>query len=485
MIKRFGLYCLVLWLGLGYPHQLWSAESTQSNVHDPIAKVIFWVTLIFALAILGRAIAKRLHQPGVLGELIIGIIFGNICYFLNIDLFIIVREGGAVFNIMQSVINGLALPEAIAQNIPDPRYAQEILTVLQQPAGLDLIKIGYILDILSRYGVIFLLFMVGLESSFEELKQVGKEAFKVAFIGVIMPIILGYATAFWLLPHASFNTALFVAATLSATSIGITARVLTEMKQLHTREAKTILGAAMLDDVLGLIILAVVSSIVVNGQLNWLMMIQVTISALLFFVGVVLLGPWILRLTVKQFRLFEAWEAKLFVSFLFVMLMSWVATLIGLASIIGAFAAGLVIHDGFFSEETHKPGSFGIKELVAPLEAILAPLFFMLIGIQVKLEAFLDWHVLFAAGALTLAAILGKIVSGIGAHKKDDRLLVGIGMMPRGEVGLVFASIGRTLGVISDQIFSAIILMVIITTLLAPPLLKIRFQQHHKESATI
>ena len=150
-----------------------------------------------------------------------------------------------------------------------------------------------------------------------------------------------------------------------------------------------------------------------------------------------------------------------------------------LAGIIGAFAAGLLIHDAFFDGKQHHGKSLiAIHDLISPLELLFAPLFFMLIGIQVKLETFMDWHVLLTAIGLTIVAIVGKLVSGLGADGRDDRLLIGIGMLPRGEVGLVFASIGRTMGLISDSLFSAIILMVIMTTFVAPPWLKSRFQKH-------
>ena len=393
----------------------------------------------------------------------------------NLNLFVVLREGSIVFNIMHAVLDGAPLAEAVHAIITNPHDANQMIAVLKSDSGIEFIKVGYVLDIFSRYGVIFLLFMVGLESSFEELKRTGRESTQVAIVGVIAPITLGFGVAYLLVPNVSFQTALFVAATLSATSIGITARVLSEMKKLNTREAKTILGAAMLDDVLGLIILAIVSSIVIGGVFEMTQILQIAFSALLFFAGVLSIGPWVLRKSVRCFSLFELWEAKLFVSFLFVMLLSWLATLVNLSSIIGAFSAGLIIHDGFFDSDESKHHRFDIKDLVAPFEAILAPLFFVLIGIQVKLESFWGWPVMAMAIGLTLAAVLGKLVSGIGANKKDDRLLIGIGMLPRGEVGLVFASIGRTLGVISDELFSAIIFMVIVTTLLAPPLMKRRY----------
>jgi Kef-type K+ transport system membrane component KefB len=447
---------------------------------DPVALVIFWVTLIFAFAVLGRYIAKCCQQPGVLGELVIGVLIGNIGYFLGIKLFVILRAGGSVFNIMSAMLEGVTLNHAVFTTLVDPYYATELLDVVKNSHGVDLIKVGYILDIFARYGVIFLLFMVGLESSVTELKQSGRAATMVALLGMVSPIFLGFLVAYWLIPHVSMTTALFVAATLSATSIGITARVLSELKKLHTLEAKTILGAAMLDDVLGLVILAIVSSVVVNGNIDIFSVLQIIGSAVLFFASALLLGPWILRVSIKYFNVFALWEAKLFVSFLFVMLLAWFATTLHLASIIGSFVAGLIIHDNFFimqndSQCHNKQYNFSIKELVAPLEAILAPLFFTLIGIQVKLEAFKDWHVLGMAGGFIVAAVLGKLISGLGADKRCDRWLIGIGMLPRGEVGLIFASIGRSLGVLSDQVFASIVLMVFFTTLLAPPLLKMRY----------
>ena len=443
---------------------------------DPMGLVIFWVTVIFAFALFGRAVAKRFNQPGVLGELLAGVIVGNLLYFFGVKLFIVLREGATVFNIIRDVLDGATLDTAVHAVMPKGFYANQMIATLKTPAGMEYIKVGYVLDIFSRFGVIFLLFMVGLESSFQDLKRTGQEATRVALIGVIAPIILGYGVAYYLLPEATFQTALFVAATLSATSIGITARVLSDLKKLHTREAKTILGAAMLDDVLGLIILAIVSGVVINGSLEPMLVIQIILSAILFFVGVLSLGPWILHQAIRCFGSFELWESKLFVSFMFVMVLSWMATQVHLASIIGAFAAGLIIHDGFFAEGDGKQRRFDIKELVAPLEAILAPLFFVLIGIQVKLESFMNGSVLLMAFALIVAAILGKLLSGLGANRKDDRLLIGFGMIPRGEVGLVFASIGRTLDVLSDELFAAIILMIIVTTLLAPMLLKQRYQ---------
>lgn len=448
----------------------------RASEHDPIASILLWVTLLFSLAIAGRIIARRCKQPGVLGELLMGVLLGNACYFFGCQMMMVLREGPAVFSIVHEMLSGLSLKEATDKIIPNPFYAAQLFESLSSPDALEFIKVSFSLDFFARFGVIFLLFMVGLESSFEELRHTGRAALQVAVIGVIAPIILGFLVAYLLIPDASYHVNLFVAATLSATSIGITARVLSDMKTLRTREARTILGAAMLDDVFGLIILAIVSSIVINGQIEITTLLQVIIASALFFTLSLMLGPWFLRQFVKWGKGLEAGESKLFISFFFVMLLAWLATIVQLAAIIGAFVAGMIINDLFFeTNQTIVKHHLRIKDFVAPLEFLFTPIFFMLIGIQVKVETFFDWHVLLIAIGLTVAAIVGKLLSGLGADNKDDRLLIGIGMLPRGEVGLVFASIGRTLGVISDQIFSAIIVMIMVTTLIVPPLLKKRY----------
>ncbi len=448
---------------------------------DPVSPVIFWVTLIFVFGVLGRYVAVRFKQPGVLGELLMGVLLGNGCYFLGMHLAVILREGPVVFNILENTLNGLPLIKAVNTVIPNPKYAQEVITALSAKNGIDWLKIAYVVDIFSRYGVIFLLFMVGLESSVADLKRTGRESFQVAALGVFAPILLGLLVTFILMPHSTFGAHLFVAAALSATSVGITARVLKDMKKLNTREAKTILGAAMIDDVLGLIVLAIVSSLVVTGGISMGTVGQIFLLSLAFFAGVLWIGPWFLQKMVNFFSFLEPWEAKLSTAFLFVMVLSWLASVMQLSTIIGAFAAGLLIHDGFFKPRKDQKPALGIKELMAPLEALLAPLFFMFIGIQVKIESFFDGDVLLIASGLIIAAILGKLVSGLGGKRGDDRLLIGIGMLPRGEVGLVFASIGRTLGVISDQLFSAIIMMVVVTTFVAPLWLKSRYTKHATE----
>lgn len=462
---------LVLCSALG-----WSATVTKQHA-QPITPVLLWITLILFFAIIGRFLAKRVKQPAVLGELVMGIFLGNLGYFFGLELAIILREGSSIYGILREVLLGVALPQAVSLNITNPYYAVQVTTALSSEHGLDYFKIGYVLDVFATYGVILLLFKVGLETSLTEMRNTGGAALRVAMLGVLAPIILGFGVAMLLLPDLSYQTDLFIAATLSATSIGITARVLTELKKLRTREARTILGAAMLDDVFGLIILAMVSSIVIKGNLDLWMVGKIILATMLFFAGVLLVSTTLIRRLIKFFQLFlEPWEVKLLVTFLFIMLLALLATMVGLASIIGAFAAGVILHDGLFDNNLPKQlHSRSINNLISPLESILAPLFFILIGIQVKLELFFTLPVIKIAACLIVAAIIGKLISGIGARSNDDRWIIGIGMLPRGEVGLIFASVGRILGVISDDLFSAIILMVMVTTIIAPPLLKWRY----------
>ncbi|MCR9192303.1 MAG: cation:proton antiporter [Gammaproteobacteria bacterium] len=450
---------------------------------DPGSSIIFWGTLILFFGIIGRYLAKCLDQPGVLGELLMGVIVGNVCYYAGIQLMVILRDGGAVSEVIRHVLKGVPLKTAVYDSIHNFTYAKEVIEALSGPNGQQWINVSAVVDAFSSYGVIFLLFMVGLESSLTELKKTGKAATKVAVIGVIAPIVLGILVTEWLLPEAKFSTALFVAATLCATSVGITVRVLQDMKKLKTEEAKTILGAAMIDDVLGLIILAVVSGMVVMGAVNVWTIGRIFFMAVIFFPLSLWLGPMLLRKMIGWMTFVDHWEAKLLTSFMFLMCFSWLATLVHMSTIIGAFMAGIIIHEGFFEpreRELKDPQS--IRNLLAPFEAIFAPLFFMLIGIQVKLESFLDKQVILFSICLLLVAVIGKVVSGLGGNRRDDRLLIGMGMVPRGEVGLVFASVGKGLGVIPDTLFSAIIVMVVVTTFMTPLCMKFRYHTRKKKA---
>ncbi len=197
----------------------------------------------------------------------------------------------------------------------------------------------------------------------------------------------------------------------------------------------------------------------------------------LFLAGAIYLGPWLLKFIIRLVRHLDLMEAKMFISFLFVMVLAWMANLAGLATIVGAFTAGLIMQDAYFRHWGHeREHTVCIRDLIMPLEVILVPIFFVLMGIQVKLESFLDWQVIILVDRPAGRSHRRKLLAGFGASRDNNRWAIGIGMLPRGEVGLIFAAIGKSLGVIDDALFSAIVLMVILTTLLAPPLLKYSLQ---------
>jgi len=468
-MRTWGRFALLPALAL--PGSSWAAGAGHS---DPIAPVILGMTAILCCALLGRYLARRLGQPSVLGELVMGIALGNGLYWLGLDFITVLREGTAVFDIVERALGGSDWRSAAHAVLP-PEKAGEILAILQGPHGADILHVVQAVDLFSRYGVIFMLFLVGLETSLRELRAVGGDSVRVALIGVAAPFALGFTAALYLLPEKDLNTDLFIAAALCATSVGITARVLQDLGRSRSPEAHIILGAAVIDDILGLLILTIVSGIVVTGSLDLAQMGITTVKAVLFLGGAIFLGPWFLRWVIGFMRHMALVEAKLFVSFIFVMLLAWLANLAGLATIVGAFAAGVILHDGYFErwyteDEGRRP--LTVRELVAPLEAVLAPIFFVLMGVQVKIETFLTPDVAFLALGLLVAAVVGKLLAGWGARAAVNRWVVGVGMMPRGEVGLIFASIGMGLGVIDEALFAAVVLMVIVTTLVTPPALR-------------
>jgi Kef-type K+ transport system membrane component KefB len=316
-------------------------------------------------------------------------------------------------------------------------------------------------------------------------------------LGVIAPFILGFGVS-WLfikeLPAelaavvpANFSLNyihMFIGAVLCATSVGITARVFKDLGKLQTKEAQIILGAAVIDDVLGLIILAVVSGIISAAELGQPLAIGALLRligvSILFLGGALGLGVFLVPKVMKQLAKLRTAGVMLISALLFAFLLSYLANAAGLAAIVGAFAAGLIleeVHFHGFREEIH------IEQLIKPLATFLVPIFFVLMGIQVRLETFADFSVLGVAAGLTIVAIIGKQICGLGVVEKGlDRITVGVGMIPRGEVGLIFASIGKGLKVIDDATFSAMVIMVIVTTLVTPPVLKLTLARWEKRN---
>ena len=389
------------------------------------------LAIILAAAKLGGDLATRARQPAVLGELVAGVLLGNL---------------GLI---------GITGLQGLATN----------------PT----------LDALAQVGVIILLFEVGLESTVRDMVQVGATAVLVATLGVIAPFALGWWVGALLLPGDGPYAHAFLGATLTATSVGITARVLRDLGKGATPEARVILGAAVVDDVFGLVILAVLSGLITaaNGgtPMAYGSVGLIVVKAVVFLCGAIAVG---LVAAPRLFGLASRLQGRgvlLATALVICFALSWMASLIGLAAIVGAYAAGLVLEDVHYRPFTER-GERPLGELLQPVGAFLVPLFFVLMGMRVDLTAFARKEVLGLAALLTVAAILGKQACALGAiGGKLDRLTIGLGMIPRGEVGLIFANIGLGLTlagrpVIAGTTYSAIVIMVIVTTLVTPPALR-------------
>ncbi|MDC3957986.1 cation:proton antiporter [Polyangium jinanense] len=392
--------------------------------------VVLYLAVILAAAKLGGDLAVRIGQPAVLGELVFGVLLGNL--------------GLLGFS------------------------------------GFEPIKTDASIDMLSRLGVLVLLFEVGLESTVAQMLEVGVTSFFVATLGVVAPFALGWLFGAWILPGASPYVHAFLGATLTATSVGITARVLQDLKESQSPEARIILGAAVIDDVLGLVILAVVTGILGaadrGGSMSYGEIGIVFGKALVFLVGSLVIGAKLSRRLFPIASRLRARGVLLALGLAFCFLFAWIAGLLGLAPIVGAFAAGLVLEDMHFRDFTTR-GESTLEHLLQPISSFLVPIFFVLMGMRTNLGAFAQPGVPLLAAALTVAAIVGKQACSLGVGKGVDRLSIGIGMIPRGEVGLIFASIGQSLTVggkpvIDGAVFSAVVAMVIVTTMVTPPALK-------------
>jgi Kef-type K+ transport system membrane component KefB len=329
--------------------------------------------------------------------------------------------------------------------------------------------------------VVILLFEIGLESTVSEMIQVGLPSLLVALLGVITPFGLGWAVSAWMLADQGPYVHAFIGATLTATSVGITARVLQDLGRSRTAEARVILGAAVIDDVLGLIILAVVGGIITSAnqglQMSYAGIGAIVGTAVAFLVTALVVGVWLSRRLFGLAARLHGSGVLLATALIFCFGLAYLASRVGLAPIVGAYAAGLTLERVHFQSFVDR-GEQQLEHLLHPISTFLVPVFFVFMGMRVDLVAFSQIHVLALAGLLTIAAIIGKQACSIGAIGRSfDRLSIGIGMIPRGEVGLIFANVGLGLSVagrpVLDQaVYSAIVVVVIVTTIATPPALK-------------
>jgi len=321
---------------------------------------------------------------------------------------------------------------------------------------------------LAEIGAIFLLFTVGLESSPHELIRIGRRSFNVAIAGVVLPFVCGLL--YMKLRGESTHEAMFVAAAMVATSVGITARILQDMKVLKSRAARIILGAAVFDDILGMVLLAIVVSISSGTGVHWLHLSVVLAEAVGFALFMVYLGPGVVGRMRPGLQRLTTRDAPLILALATCLLLSVAATKIGMAAIIGAFFAGLIFSD--YSPE------WGLRPRVNGINEFLAPFFFFTMGARLDIRVF-QGNVFLVAVIVSLLALVSKIV-GCGLPMLKDgwraALKVGMGMTPRGEVALIIALIGLQMNMVSQRAYAIVIFMTGVTTLVSPPLLRYLFR---------
>ena len=431
-------------------------EEGHGGGHSSVAAPLFAAIVLILLAakVVGD-LFERLGMPAVLGELSVGILLGNIA-LLSTQWY-----GGDGWH----GLDFLQVPDETDM------LAMTKMQIAYHP--------GIALKLLAEIGVVLLLFEVGLESNVQEMMKVGVSSLLVAILGVVAPMILGVAVGWVLLQHEPWQVSLFLGATLCATSVGITARVLKDLGKHQQRESQIILGAAVIDDVLGLIILAVVSGIIEQGdQFSAMSLVEIAAKAIGFLVVAVVLGSHLLiKPLFKAATVLRGHGLLVTTSLVICFGMAYLANMVGLAPIVGAFAAGLVLDHAHYQNLGEKE-HLTLEQALAPLTALLVPIFFVQMGVMVDLTSFADPSVWLLAGAISVVAVIGKQVCSFGVLEKGlNKFAIGLGMIPRGEVGLIFASVGAGLmangePVVSGKTYSAIIVMVILTTMVTPPLLK-------------
>ncbi len=428
MRRRPARFSLMLALFAAVPATAFATE----DGHGLDATIWLILAGMILAAKIGGEVAVRLNQPAVLGELCAGIVLGNL---------------GMI---------GIHALDGAAELVP--------------------------IEFLAEFGVVLLLFEVGLESTLTEMRAVAPTSGLVAIIGVVAPMTLGYGVSLWLLPDAPFSLHLFIGATLCATSVGITARVLKDLHAMAQPETRVILGAAVIDDVLGLIVLAVVASIAEFGSMPGPMDLTIIIGlAAGFLIGALVLGAYVMPGVFRTASKLRTQDVLAAVAVGLCLLLAGISGEAGLAPIVGAFAAGLIL-DEVHVKPFGKTSAHDLTEIIGPIVAVVAPIFFVRTGMMVQLSG-IGTEPLLLALALTVVAIIGKLVAGLGVRgNAADRLAVGIGMVPRGEVGLIFANVGAGIRyegrpLIAAGVYAAIVLMVMASTVVTPPWLAQRLRQ--------
>ena len=422
-----------------------------------LLQILVTLVVLYALARAGTVLVSRFGLPGLIGEIIMGVVIANL------------------------VIGDFSLMEFLDLGMPAPG--------VEGDHGSGVYPIVYAM---AELGVIFLLFTVGLETKVNDLMKSGKAAFFCALMGVIVPFVLGFALIMG--TEGNMNHALFLAAAMVATSVGITARIIKDLKLMDTREARIIIAAAVIDDVLGMIVLAIVKGMAESGELSILNVASITLQAVVFVLVVIAICKWVIPRIYDYFEdRKKAKEAagkvpfstnKLVLAIIVCLAMAALAEFIGLAAIIGAFLAGMMFADHAWE--------WNLESKIDSISTFLLSFFFLNVGLQVDIGTLGDTSVLVLVVVVIILAVISKLVGcSLGAKMGDRSLdssslkIIGFGMAPRGEVGIIVAAIGLASGAMSQDLYAVVVLMSVITTIIAPPIISKLFRQKYHEEYKI
>lgn len=422
-----------------------------------LLQILVTLVVLYTLARAGTVLVSRFGLPGLIGEIIMGVVIANL------------------------VIGDFSLMEFLDLGMPAPG--------VEGDHGSGVYPIVYAM---AELGVIFLLFTVGLETKVNDLMKSGKAAFFCALMGVIVPFVLGFALIMG--TEGNMNHALFLAAAMVATSVGITARIIKDLKLMDTREARIIIAAAVIDDVLGMIVLAIVKGMAESGELSILNVASITLQAVVFVLVVIAICKWVIPRIYEYFEdRKKAKEAagkvpfstnKLVLAIIVCLAMAALAEFIGLAAIIGAFLAGMMFADHAWE--------WDLESKIDSISTFLLSFFFLNVGLQVDIGTLGDTSVLVLVVVVIILAVISKLVGcSLGAKMGDRSLdssslkIIGFGMAPRGEVGIIVAAIGLASGAMSQDLYAVVVLMSVITTIIAPPIISKLFRQKYHEEYKI
>jgi len=450
-----------------------AAGLSEETVNDflasePFSFILLEFGFIIALALLAHMFSRHFQMPRMLGELLIGIVIGNLLYWLDLSpVFYILMHLGDATEIFKSVwTSDLPIAETISgiyisdeqETVDFVTRMTAIFTSTQSPA---FILLGVGLWLFSNFGIFFLLFKLGLETKPENIIKTAEPlAYLISVTGTLLPFILGLAASYWLLPDISTAQHIFIAAALCPTSAALTTHLFSKIERVDTREARLAIQAAYIDDIFNVFFLAIISNIVIAQILNPADILAFFFYSTLVSVLIIVSGKQIVKIIPKYYLLNET-QTLIVLPMIIVFFVSWLADLLSIGMISSAFMAGMIMNNIQGNRDM-------IKNMIDSLEKIFAPIFFIFVGMQVNLELFSNANIVLLTLVLFTTAVAGKVLAGYLTQQKIHYLAVGLGLVPRGEAVLIFISTGKIIGIINDSIFSVIVMIVLFSYLITP-----------------